>query len=71
MPNTDLHKLIDGHPDNELVSALEPDQLVAASSQPLPHYVLSRAANFGLWVLRAFVLVVTALVVYTFVLSLR
>jgi hypothetical protein len=71
MPDTDLDKLSHGHPDAELVMALEPDQLVAESSRPLPRYVLGRAATAGLWALRAFVLVITALVVYTFIRSLR
>jgi hypothetical protein len=71
MPDTDLDKLSYGHPDDDLVMALEPDQLVAESSRPLPRYVLGRAASLGLWALRIFVLVITALVVYTFVLSLR
>jgi len=38
MPDTDLQRMIHGHPDDELVSALEPDQLVAAGSRPLPRY---------------------------------
>jgi hypothetical protein len=70
MPDLDIHTLSDGHPDGELLFALEPDQLVAASSQPLPRYVLSRRANMALWALRGFVVIITGLVVYTFVLSL-
>jgi hypothetical protein len=70
MPDIDRHKLSHGHPDAELVSALEPDQIVAAASRPLPRYVLGRTANLALWTLRAFVLVITAMIVYTFVLSL-
>ncbi len=66
-----MHKLSDGHPDEELLFALEPDQLVSASSLPLPRYVLSRTANLALWALRGFVVIITAMVVYTFVLSLR
>jgi hypothetical protein len=45
--------------------------LVAASSRPLPRYVLGRSANLALWALRGLVLIITALVVYTFILSLR
>ncbi len=71
MPDADIDKLSQGHPDEELLSALEPDQLVAASSQPLPRYIMGRAANAALWVLRGFVLIITAMVVYTFVVSLR
>ncbi len=71
MADADVDKLTYGHPDNELLSALEPDQLVAASSRPLPRYVLSGAASLALWVLRGFVLIVTAMIIYTFVVSLR
>ncbi len=54
MPDTDIHKLSNGHPDEDLLFALEPDQWVAASSQALPRYVLSRAANLAVWALRGF-----------------
>ena len=70
-PEAEVHKLSDGHPDEELLFALVRDQLVVASSVPLPRYVLSRTANVGLWALRVFVLIITAMVVYTFVVSLR
>jgi len=33
----------------------------------LPRYQLSHAANIALWLLRIFVLMMTALVVYTFI----
>ena len=70
MRDIDLHRLSQGHPDEELLLALEPDQLVAASSVALPRLVLGRTANLALWALRVFVLTISALVVYTFVLSL-
>jgi hypothetical protein len=60
-------RLSHGHPDDELIQALEPDQLVAATSKPLPRYRLSHTANAALWLLRIFVLLMTALVIYTFV----
>lgn len=66
----EFDKLSHGHPDDELIHALEPDQVVAAASRPLPRYQLSGAANIALWLLRIFVLLITALVVYTFVLAL-
>ena len=71
MPETDTHKLSDGHPDDELLFALEPDQLVAASSRPLPRYVLGSTATLALWALRGFVLIITTLVIFTFVRSLQ
>jgi hypothetical protein len=67
---TQLDRLSHGHPDDELIHALEPDQVVAAASRPLPRYQLSRASNVALWLLRVFVLLITALVAYTFIITL-
>lgn len=61
----------EGHPDSELIDGLEPDQLVVASSQPLPLLRLSRTWKVFLWVLRIFVLLISALVIYVFVVGLR
>lgn len=66
-PIQPIDRLSQGHPDDELIQALEPDQLVAATSKPLPRYQLSHTANMALWLLRIFVLLMTALVIYTFV----
>ncbi len=66
-----LDRLSHGHPDNELIHALEPDQIVEIASRPLPRYRLSPVANLGLWILRIFVLMISALVVYTFIAALR
>lgn len=66
----DLVKRADGHDDHELVAALEPDQTVAASSRPFPRYRMSRAANAAFWAVRVFVLLIAAMVVYTFFASL-
>lgn len=41
------------------------------NARPLARYVLGRTASVTLWVLRVFVLIITALVAYTFVLFLR
>ncbi len=65
-----LDRLSHGHPDSELIHALEPDQIVKIASRPLPRYRLSRMAKLGLWLLRILVLVISALVVYTFVAAL-
>jgi hypothetical protein len=51
----------------DLVMFLEPDQLVADKSRPVRRAQLSSRANAGLWALRIFVLVVSAMVIYTFV----
>jgi hypothetical protein len=62
-----IDKLSHGHPDEELIEALEPDQLASATSKPLSRYQLSRFTNVALWLLRVYVLLMTALAVYTFV----
>ncbi len=66
-----LDRLSHGHPDSELIHALEPDQIVEIASRPLPRNRLSPVANLGLWILRIFVLMISALVVYTFIAALR
>jgi len=53
-------------PDDELVMDLERDQLVAETSLPVAPAVLSAHARAGLWALRVFVLLVSAMVIYTF-----
>ena len=65
-----LDRFANGHPDDELIHALEPDQVVAAASRPLPRYRMSLAGNLALWLLRVFVLLMTVLVVYTFIIAL-
>jgi hypothetical protein len=53
-------------PDEDLVMFLEPDQLVVDKRRRVPRARLSRRATAGLWALRVFVLVVSAMVIYTF-----
>jgi hypothetical protein len=50
----------------EMVGSLERDQLVSDRSRPVPPAVLSARARAALWGLRVFVLVVGAMVIYTF-----
>lgn len=59
-----------GEPDEDLIESLEPDQLVGAIDRPVPRRRLSRAGRVGLWVLRVWLLVITAMVIYVFVLGL-
>jgi hypothetical protein len=54
-----------------LASFLEPEQLVAGRQRPVPRARLSRRAGTALWVLRIFVLVVSAMVIYAFVAQLH
>ena len=58
------------HSEAELIDGLEPDQLVASAAQKLPLMAIGRTGRIGLWVLRVFVLLISVLVVYTFVVSL-
>jgi hypothetical protein len=46
---------------------LERDQLVADTSQPVPRAHLGPRASAALWGLRVFVLLVSFMVIYTFV----
>ncbi len=48
-------------------SYLEPKQFVGDRSIPLPRVTLGPGAAAALWALRIFVLVVSAMVIYTFV----
>jgi hypothetical protein len=51
----------------ELVEFLERDQLVTDKSRRLSRAPLSRRAAVALWALRVFVIIVAAMVIYTFV----
>jgi hypothetical protein len=57
----------ESEPDDALIAHLEPNQLTAATRQPLPRAVLSQRAQVGLWVLRIFSIILGVMVVYTFV----
>lgn len=54
-------------PEDELIMHLERDQLVAETSRPLPRASLGRRALAAMWALRVFVLVISAMVIYTFI----
>lgn len=53
--------------DEEMVEYLERDQLVADRNRPVPRAKLGRGATAGLWALRVFAVVMSVLVVYTFI----
>ena len=59
--------IFEGEPDTDLIRALEPDQLVVAVHHPVPRRQLSTRVKVGLWALRVFLLVISAAVIYTFV----
>jgi len=52
--------------EDELVDFLEPDQLAGDRSRPVSRYPLTPQTSAWLWGLRVFVLVVSAMVIYTF-----
>lgn len=70
MSQTKLHDT-EAHDEAELIDGLEPDQLVAVSSKPLPRIRVSRGWSLFFWALRLFVLLMTALVVYVFIVNLH
>jgi hypothetical protein len=57
--------------EDELIMHLERDQFVAETARPVPRASLSSSAVAGLWALRVFVVLVSAMVIYTFVVNLR
>ncbi len=52
--------------NEELFMHLERDQLVAETARPVPPARLGRGALIGLWGLRVFAILVSAMVLYTF-----
>lgn len=54
-------------PDEILPNYLEADQLAAETSRPVPRAELSRQAVMGLWALRVFVVIASAMVIYVFI----
>ncbi|HMD57259.1 MAG TPA: hypothetical protein VKG82_07290 [Solirubrobacteraceae bacterium] len=53
--------------EDDLIMHLERDQFVAQTSRPVPRAVLSARATAGLWALRVFVVLVSLMVLYTFI----
>jgi hypothetical protein len=53
--------------EDELIMDLELDQFVAETSRPVARAPLSARAIAGLWALRVFVVLVSLMVIYTFV----
>jgi hypothetical protein len=53
--------------EDELIMHLERDQFVAETSRPVPRAALSARATTGLWALRVFVVLVSLMVIYTFI----
>jgi hypothetical protein len=53
--------------EDEPVMHLERGQLVTETSRPVPRAALSAPAAAGLWALRVFVVLVSLMVIYTFI----
>jgi hypothetical protein len=56
---------------NELIAYLEPDQLVVETFRPVPRALLTRNLAVALWGLRVFVVLVSLMVLYTFIAALH
>lgn len=57
--------------EDELIMHLERDQFRAETSRPVARASLSARATTGLWALRVFVIVVSIMVIYTFIAQLH
>jgi hypothetical protein len=53
-------------PGGEPAVFLEPGQLTAATQRPVPRAHLGRRAMIALWALRVLVIILSAMVIYTF-----
>ena len=53
-------------PGGEHAVFLEPGQLTAATRRPVPRAHLGRRAMIALWALRVLVIILSAMVIYTF-----
>jgi hypothetical protein len=53
--------------EDELIMHLERDQFVAETSRPVAPAALRTSAKVGLWTLRVFVVLVSLMVIYTFI----
>ena len=69
IPEQDLPSL--QRSEDEQVTHLERGQLVTETSRPVPRAALSARAAAGLWALRVFVVLVSLMVIYTFIDQLR
>jgi hypothetical protein len=56
---------------HEQIMHLERGQLVTEASRPIPRAALSAPAAAGLWALRVFAVLVSLMVIYTFISQLR
>ena len=57
--------------EDELIMDLERDQFVAETARPVPRAALGPRTTAALWTLRVFVVVVSVMVIYTFLAQLQ
>lgn len=57
--------------EDELIMHLERDQFVEETSRPVARAALGPGATAGLWALRVFVVLVSLMVIYSFIYQLR
>lgn len=57
----------DPRADDQLVEYLEANQLVSDTSRPVPRAQLTARVRTALWTLRIFVVLLTIMVIYTFI----
>jgi hypothetical protein len=57
--------------EDEMIMYLERDQFRAETSRPVPPARLSARVTAGLWALRVFVVLVSVMVIYTFIAQLH
>jgi hypothetical protein len=57
--------------EDELIMHLERDQFVAETSRPLARVILGARARASLWALRIFAVLVSGMVIYTFIAQLH
>ncbi len=57
--------------EDQLILHLERDQFVAETSRPVPRAQLGARTTAALWALRVFAVLVSAMVVYTFIAELH
>ncbi len=70
-PQHEDEQLITQHEGEQLIMFLEHEQLASDRSIAVPPAQLSRSARAALWLLRIFALIVSFMVVYTFVSQLQ
>jgi hypothetical protein len=70
-PEQDPQAPVPEEPKEEMIMHLQRDQTVSQTSRPVPRVRLGPRTAASLWALRLFVVVVGAMVIYTFIVRLH